>query len=83
MGGGGGIQVNNGAITGPAQRAELARRRKEEADALRMPAEARTPTLSDQAIRDAILAERARLLTGNSRRQAFIVGGTGRSTLGR
>jgi hypothetical protein len=83
MGGGGGIQVDNGTITGPAQRSERARRRLEEREALRMPAEARTPTLSDQAIRDAILAERARLLTGNSRRQAFIVGGTGRSTLGR
>jgi len=39
-----------------------------------VPEEAKAPNMSDQAIRDAILAERNRSLTGNSRRQAFAVG---------
>lgn len=57
-------------------------RRRDELAGLVPPAETRAPSLTDQAIRDAILAERSRLLSGNSRRQAFRVGGTDRTATG-
>jgi len=41
-----------------------------------------TPSLSDEAIRNAILAERSRALAGNSRKQAFAVRGSSDSYLG-
>jgi hypothetical protein len=50
--------------------------------ALVPPAETQTPSLSDQAIQDAILAERNRALAGNSRKQAFSVGNPNTSSLG-
>lgn len=62
MGGGGGF-------TGLVER-----KRRAEIESLRPPAETRAPSLSEQAIQDAILAERARMLTGNSRRRAFVAG---------
>jgi hypothetical protein len=45
-----------------------------EREGLEPPVSTAVPTLSDQAIRDAILAERQRLLSGTSRRRAFMVG---------
>lgn len=49
---------------------------------LKPTAEMQAPSLSDEAIRNAILSERNRALAGNSRKQAFAVRGQSTSYLG-
>ena len=46
------------------------------------PDDTRIPSMSDEQIRNAILAERSRLLAGNSRKAAFAVRGQSTSYLG-
>jgi hypothetical protein len=51
-------------------------------EAISPPKELQTPSMSDEAIRNAILSERSRALTGNSRKAAFAVRGKSTSYLG-
>jgi hypothetical protein len=79
MGGGGVMMMEDGKMRRRSKEYAAGKERERlqtEMDAERAAnaSATRTPTLSDQAVRDAILAERARLLTGNSRKQAFRVG---------